>query len=115
MTTSGKQSPIQWMVRATGVFTYIYTKGLLAEVKMVDLILSQDNQEFEALVSSMQDHAGEEDQHQQETLSDYGSDEEEYDQLFMEIMSRQGSAEERTDINGEGVAEQDQDMDLSLG
>ena len=97
------------------MFTYIYTKGLLAEVKMVDLILSQDNQEFEALVSSMQDHAGEEDQHQQETLSDYGSDEEEYDQLFMEIMSRQGSAEERTDINGEGVAEQDQDMDLSLG
>ena len=86
-----------------------------AEVEMVDQFLSHENQEFEALVSSMQDSADQEDHHQQTTMSDYGSDEEEYDQLFMEIMSRQGSGERRTDMIDENAPAQDHDMDISLG
>lgn len=82
---------------------------------MVDRILSQEDQEFEALVSSMQDNADQEDHHQKKPTSNYGSDEEEYDQLFMEVMSRQGSAERSTDTAGDGAPEQDQEMDISLG
>lgn len=82
---------------------------------MVDRILSQETQEFEALVSSMQDNADQKDHHQQKTISEYGSDEEEYDQLFMEVMSRQGLAERSTDAVGDGAPEQDQEMDISLG
>lgn len=87
----------------------------LAEVEMVDQILSQENQEFEALLSSIQDDTDQEDHHRQTIKSDYGSDEEEYDQLFMEVMSRQGSTERNTDTVGYGPPEQDQDMDISLG
>ncbi|KAF6238202.1 hypothetical protein HO173_003836 [Letharia columbiana] len=85
------------------------------EVKMVDRIFSQENQAFEALILSIQDIADQEDHHQQKTMSDYGSDEEEYDQLFKEVMSRQGSAERSTDTVGVGVPEQHQEMDISLG
>lgn len=79
---------------------------------MVDRILSQEIQEFEALVSSMPDHADQEHHHQQKTMSDYCSDDEEYDQLFMEVMSRPATVE-RT--SGDGAREQDQEMDISLG
>ncbi|KAL9073196.1 MAG: hypothetical protein Q9161_003028 [Pseudevernia consocians] len=87
----------------------------LAEVEMVDRILSQETQEFEALVSSMQNTANQADHRQQKTISEYGSDEEEYDELFMEVMSRQGLAERSTDAVGHGAPEQDQGMDISLG
>ena len=93
----------------------VVTDMLLKEVEMVDQIILQENQEFEALVSSMQDHAEEEDQSQQDTLSHYGSDEDEYDQLFIEVMSRQRSTEEGADVGGESATEQDQDMDMSMG
>ena len=96
--------------------TYIVSTNILSkEVEMVDQILLRENQEFEALVSSMQDHAEEEDQNQQDTLSHYGSDEDEYDQLFIEVMSRQRSTEEGTDLGGESAKEQDQDMDMTMG
>lgn len=82
---------------------------------MVDQILSQEIQEFEALVSSMHDNADQEDHHQQKTMSDYGSDEEEYDQLFMEVMSRPVTVERSINEMGDGALEQDQEMDISLG
>ena len=82
---------------------------------MVDQILLRENQEFEALVSSIEDHAEEEDQNQRDTLSQYGSDEDEYDQLFIEVMSRQRSTEKGTDSGGESAKDQDQDMDMSMG
>lgn len=82
---------------------------------MVDQILSQNNQDFQALISLMQENADQEHHHQQKTMSDYGSDEEEYDQLFMDVMSRQGSAERSTDTVEDGTPEQDQEMDISLG
>lgn len=96
--------------------TYIVSTNILSkEVEMVDQILLRENQEFEALVSSMQDHAEEEVQNQQDTLSHYGSDEDEYDQLFVEVMSRQRSTEEGTDPGGESATEQDHDMDMTMG
>ena len=81
---------------------------------MVDQILSQDDQEFEALVLSMQGSADQE-QHQQKTNLDYGSDEEEYDRLFREVISRQGSAERGTSTAGHDAPKQDQEMDVSVG
>ena len=96
--------------------TYIVsTNMLLKEVEMVDQILSRENQEFEALVSSMQDHAEEEDQSQPDILSHYGSDEDEYDQLYIEVMSKQRSTEEGTGPGGESATKQDQDMEMSMG
>ena len=79
----------------------------------IDEILSQENQEFEALVSSMQDD--ERRHRQQTTVSDYGSNEEEYDQLFMEFMSREGSLEGRTRTVGYNAHEKDLEMDISAG
>ncbi|CAF9914175.1 hypothetical protein IMSHALPRED_001839 [Imshaugia aleurites] len=87
----------------------------MEEVEMVDQILSQEYQEFEALISSMQDSADQGDHHQQSTTSDYGSDEEEYDRLFMEVMSSQGSAGRRSDTVEDRRVEQDHEMDISLG
>ena len=99
---------------AEHVCVYFPLRFCLAEVEMVDRILSQENQEFEALVSSMQDNSDQE-YHQQTTASDYGSDEEEYDQLLMEVISRQGSAEPSTSTLRDHAPEQDQEMDISVG
>ena len=81
---------------------------------MVDRILSQENQEFEALISSMQETADRE-QHQGTTNFDYGSDEEEYDRLFMEVISKQGSAERSIIAFGDDAPEEDHEMDISVG
>ena len=81
---------------------------------MVDKFLLLENQGFEALVSSMQDTVDQE-HHQQTTLSDYGSDEEEYNQLFVEVISRQESADQSKSTVGDDSPEQDQEMDISVG
>ena len=86
----------------------------LAEVEMVDQILSQEDQEFEALVLSMHE-SGDREHNQQKTNLDYGSDEEEYDRLFMEVISRQGSAERDTSMVGHDAPKQDLEMDVSVG
>lgn len=89
----------------------LWLRSCLAEV---DRILSQENEEFEALVSSTQDTTDQ--GHCQHTIaSEYSSDEEEYDQIFMEVISRQGSAERSTSIFGDDAPEQDQKMDISVG
>ena len=80
---------------------------------MVDKILSQEIEEFEALVTSMPDHVDQDDHHQQKRMSDYGSDE--YDQLFMEVISRPAMVERSIDTLGDGAREQDHEMDISLG
>ena len=87
---------------------------MIADVAIIDQILSQENQEFEALVSSMQDDAKQE-HRQQTTVSDYSSNEEEYDQLFMEFMSIEGSVEGRTRTVGYDAPKQDLEMDISVG
>ena len=81
---------------------------------MVDQVLSQQNEEYEALVSSVQDYADlEQQQQQQTTISNYGSDEEDYDQLFMELMSRQEVVERSPSTMEDNAPEQG--MDLSAG
>ena len=79
---------------------------------MVDHILSQEKQEFEALVSSMRDQ---EDQQQHNAMSDYDSDEEVYDQLFMEVISEEESAEIKSLTVGASATVLDQEMDISCG
>ncbi len=80
---------------------------------MVDRILSQEDQEIEELVSLMQ-HAENADNlnQSQRLMSDYGSDEEEYDQLFIEVMSKvEGHIEGAADA----ASGQDHQMDMSSG
>lgn len=96
---------------AEHVYMLLWLRSYLAEV---DRILLQENEEFEALVSSMRDTA-DQGQPQHTIGSDYGSDEEEYDQIFMEVISRQGSAERSTTILTDDAPEQDQKMDISIG
>ena len=86
----------------------------LAEGEMVDQILSQEDQEFEAFVLSMYG-SGDQAHNQQKTNLDYCSDEEEYDRLFMEVISKQGSAERRTSMVGHDTPKQDLEMDVSVG
>lgn len=78
-----------------------------AEIEMVDQILSQEDQEFEALISLLQRNEHGQDQ----TNSAYGSDDDEYDQLFMDVMSKEevaeGSAKEAAKTNTDEVMEID--------
>ena len=98
----------------SSVLPFLFTHDRLAEMETVDRILLQENQEFEAHVSSMQDIADQE-LHQHDTISDYGSDEEEYDQLFLKFISRRGSAERSTFTVGDDAPIQDHEMDVSVG
>ena len=58
------------------------------ELDFLDQILLQEDQELEAIVSSMEDDTQQED-YQMYQMSNYGSDDEEYDKLFMEVMSEE--------------------------
>ena len=80
-----------------------------AEVDIIDRILSEENQEIERLISSMQDTA-DLGLYQQKTVSGYGIDEEEYDKLFMELISKQILAERSTPTVGNGGPGQDMDI-----
>ncbi len=75
---------------------------------MVDQILSQEDQEFEALISLLQDREHDEERNP----SAYGSDDEEYDRLFMEMMPKEELA------GGEArkaeKTEADEVMDMSM-
>ena len=78
---------------------------------MVDRIFSQEDREIEELVSLMQHtEKGERTNQLANLTSDYGSDEEEYDQLFMEVMSK---IDGNTDGTAYTALEQDQEMDVS--
>ncbi len=84
---------------------------------MVDQIFSQEDRGIEELVSLLQ-HA--KDNHEEElhdpAKSGYGSDEDEYDQLFMEVLLEKemvvGPLGEAAAANPE--PNQDHDMDMSL-
>ena len=71
--------------------------------------MSQEDQEFEALISLMQN----EDRDQENIMSVYGSDEEEYDELFMEVVSKQEAS--TRGIQSEGPTNTEQSMDVSMG
>jgi len=80
-----------------------------AEIEMVDQILSQEDQEFEALISLMQS----EEHNEERNTSTYSSDDEEYDQLFMDVMSKEEVAE--GDAKEAGKTDTDEVMDISMG
>ena len=91
----------------------------IAEVDIVYLILLGEDQEFQALLSSMQEksHATEyppAEDHEQ-AMTDYGSDEEGYDRLFMDLMSQQHvTSESASRTEGQVTMPDQEDMDISM-
>lgn len=79
---------------------------------MIDQILSQEDLEIEELIALRQlaEDGGNNDQRQR-PVSDYGSDEDEYDRLFMKVVS---GVEGHTDGAADVVSKQDHEMDISL-
>lgn len=84
---------------------------------MVDQIILQEDRGIEELVSLMQ-HANDyhEERHHDHANSDHGSDEDEYDQLFMEVLSENGMVVGPGGEAAEASSEQNQhhEMDISL-
>ena len=85
---------------------------------MVDQILTLEDQQFQALISLMSEAKesvdGQEAETHQQTTSEYGSDEEEYDRLFMDVMSEpQQASGSQTGIQDSRLTET-QDMDISM-
>ena len=86
---------------------------------MVDEILSQEDQEFQALISSMNE-TEKQIHHQQSTfpqhtVSDYGSDEEEYDRLFMDVISHPQQSMDSEGAPCNDASTVTHDMDMSTG
>ena len=79
------------------------------ELEFVDHILSQEDQD---IFSSMEDER-QQDDYQTYPMSNYGSDDEEYDKLFMEVMSGQEGTENNTAGGGMTNSEDDRGMDMS--
>ena len=78
---------------------------------MVDEVLTQEDQELEALVALIDQQ---QEEHEQ-TISGYGSDDDDYDRIFMEAVA----AAERCScevVRGSGArSDLDQEMDMSSG
>lgn len=78
---------------------------------MVDEVLTQEDRELEALVALIDQQ---QEEHEQ-TISDYGSDDEDYDRIFLEAVA----AAERCScevVPGSGAcSDLDQEMDMSSG
>lgn len=80
---------------------------------MVDQVLTQEEREFEALLSLMDEEREDGQDHE---LSDYGSDEEDYDDLFLEALSHVDGRRDRPDARQEhSTPNQDDEMDVSMG
>ena len=95
------------------VFPCTSSHFLLAETEMVDQILSDENREIEELISSLQHTENQEDIVQpQYPMSDYGSDDDEYDQLFMEVVLKEDSHAETPGVVGSDYGHE---MDMSFG
>ena len=82
---------------------------------MVDEILTEEEREFEALICLMTEKV--ESKHEQEHgMSDYGSEEEDYDDLFLDALAE---ADAQSDMvvgrNDQPSMPLESDMDLSLG
>ena len=80
------------------------------ETEMVDQILSQEEQTFDALLSLIRGQQGEE---KENTGSDYGSDDDDYDQLFMEVMCKERTTEGQAEGGESSAIEYDAEMDTS--
>ena len=106
--TSSKGNPESKALRSLDQAT---NAELSTTVEMVDEALTQEHQEIEALVALMDQDDIREHEHDDQP-SDYGSDDEDYDRIFMEAVA----AAERSrgdDTNSEMPSYQDQEMDMS--
>lgn len=87
---------------------------------MVDQIASLEDQEFQALISLMNEANEKENvdhreaETNEQTIFEYGSDEEEYDRLFMDVMSQSQQAGESQTRPQDNRSTQTQDMDISM-
>ena len=91
----------------------------LAEVDIVDHILSQEDEECQALVSLMHESKSRPEtlraEDQEETMSDYGSDAGDYDRLFMDVLSRQQQQASNSAAQDEDKPlVEHQDIDISM-
>lgn len=81
----------------------------------MDEVLTQEDRELEALVSLMSDEQKSRDG-QQHDASEYGSDEEDYDGLFLEALANaEGNWETLTVPKVVQEPDLDYEMDLSVG
>lgn len=77
--------------------------------------MTQEDRELEALVSLMSDEQKSRDGHQHDT-SEYGSDEEDYDGLFLEALANaKGNGETPTAPKIVQKLDLDYEMDVSIG
>ena len=79
---------------------------------MIDQILSQEEQAFEALVSLIQVGQGGQ-TGKENTRSSYGSDDEEYNQIFVEAIAKGGTTEAKVERDITHDFAQDEYMDMS--
>ena len=83
---------------------------------MVDDVLSQENQELEALLSlnSQENRAKDEHEH---AMSDFGSDVDEYDSIFFDALAELEGKANQTQARSSAPADQasDSQMDTSMG
>ncbi len=89
-----------------------FSSNLLADTAIVEHVLLQENQELEALVSLMESENEDSPSHLPPS-TEYGSDEEEYEEIFAEVLNSFNS--QGPDHGESRNLEQDQDMDLSNG
>lgn len=82
-------------------------------VDMVEKILSQEDQELEVLVSLM-DHATTKRVEHAAIRSEYGSDDEDYDHIFMDVMAAAESRSREANKDPDPPSCPDQEMDMSF-
>ncbi|KAL8826907.1 MAG: hypothetical protein Q9191_003510 [Dirinaria sp. TL-2023a] len=96
-------------------FAVIEYSYKLAEAEMVDDVLSQENQELEALLSlnSQENRAIDDQQH---AMSDFGSDVDEYDSIFLDALVKVESEANQARATSSAQAGQilDSQMDTSM-
>ena len=80
--------------------------------KMMEEVLSQEDEELEALVSFMDHDATRRDEHE-EIRSEYGSDDEEYNNIFMDAMDAAESRPREANKDPDPPSCHDQAMDMS--
>ena len=82
---------------------------------MVDIVLSQENEELEALLSLMSQENIPEDQ-REHTMSDFGSDVDDYDSVFLDALAEAEGKANRTQTTSTAPIDQavDSQMDTSM-
>lgn len=97
-----------------GTSPQLGSRSSMTEAEIVEQVILQEDQEFEALVSLLQE-SNQAVEDRENVATDYGSDEEDYDRLFIEVMTKEGITRSDPEGSQEKAPNRDQDMDMSLG